>query len=577
MRKRNVTLALFAVLLFLLMPLPAQAHAGLVRSVPAIGETLDSPPGEVLLELNEDLDANFSSVRLLDANNQEVAPGPGTIDPTNARILRLPLPLLEKGSYTAMFKLRSSVDGHTTEGAIPFGVGVVVTTSFLPPPGTPEPAMSLPVPQDALARWLNYLFAALAFGSLPFALFVWRPSYQAVRRERQRPEQAVADAVLTRAMRWTTTVGGVLFVLANLFFLLTQAAAGAGVSLTQAFGAPLFGLVATRTGMLVLVRVALAALIVALTVRLPLAGAGKAQPWWAALVLAGTALLTISLGSHGAASEQPLLAVPLDWMHLAAMVAWLGGLVPLVVAIGLGREGEKGVALRDLIPRFSQLALLAVGILIATGSYSAWLHIGRLDIIDRTTYGQAFALKMLAFTALLVLGYVNLRRLTPRLRQRGNHTAPAFGRTTRIELVIGALALLCVGVMTSVAPSRVAWREQERLGIAQTASTADVDLTLRVAPAVIGDNELAVDVTDRRPGTAGTPAKVLFNFGMEGMQMGELQTEATTNSGERYVTRGNYLSMGGRWQIEVVFRRVGQPDVRHTFTMDIVRAATSAP
>lgn len=575
MLRRYAALALCVVLLIFLMPSRAEAHAGLVRSVPAIGETLDAAPGEVLLEFNEDLDPNFSSVRLLDASNREVAPGPGAIDPTNARILRLSLPTLEKGSYTAMFKLRSSVDGHTTEGAIPFGVGVVVTTSFLPPPGTPEPATRLPAPQDTLARWLNYVFATVAFGGLPFALVVWRPAYRTARAEKQRPEQDAADTKLTRTIRWTAIIGGVSFILANGFFLLTQAAAGASASLTEAFGGPLFSLLGTRTGALVLARMALTAVLLVVVLRLPRAGAGHSGPWWAATALAGAALLTISLGSHGAASAQPFIAVPLDWLHLVAMVAWLGGLIPLIAAIGLGRGNEKGVALRDLIPRFSRLALISVGILAFTGSYSAWLQIGRLDIIDRTTYGQAFALKMLAFAVLLVLGYINLRRLTPRLRQRGNHVAGAFGFTTRIEVVVAVLALLCVGVMTSVAPSRVAWQEQERLGMAQTATTDDVDLTLRVAPAVIGDNELAVDVVDRRPGAAGKPAKVLFNFGMQGMQMGELQTEATANGAERYVTRGNYLSMGGRWQIDVVFRRAGQEDVRHTFVMDIVRAAAS--
>lgn len=575
MLKRYAALALCAVLLVFLLPSRAEAHAGLVRSVPAIGETLDVAPSEVLLEFNEDLDPNFSSVHLLDANNREVAPGPGAIDPTNARILRLSLPTLEKGSYTAMFKLRSSVDGHTTEGAIPFGIGVVVTTSFLPPPGTPEPATRLPAPQDKLARGLNYLFATVAFGGFPFALLVWRPAYRAARAEKQRPEQDAADTTLTRTIRWTALIGGLLFILANGFFLLTQAAAGAGVALTQAFGDPLFSLFGARTGVLVLVRVALAVVLLAVVLRLPPAGAGHSGPWWAAMALAGAVLLTISLGSHGAASAQPFIAVPLDWLHLVAMVAWLGGLVPLIAAIGVGRGNEKAVALRDLIPRFSRLALLAVGVLALTGSYSAWLHIGRLDIIDRTTYGQAFALKMLAFAILLILGYINLRRLTPRLRQRGNHVAPAFGFTTRIEVVIAVLALLCVGVMTSVAPSRVAWQEQERLGMAQTASTGDVDLTLRVAPAVIGDNELAVDVVDRRLGTAGKPAKVLFTFGMQGMTMGELQAEAMANGGERYVTRGSYLSMGGRWQIGVVFRRAGQEDVRHTFVIDIVRAAAT--
>lgn len=58
-----------------------------------------------------------------------------------------------------------------------------------------------------------------------------------------------------------------------------------------------------------------------------------------------------------------------------------------------------------------------------------------------------------------------------------------------------------------------------RLGIAESASVGAVDLTLRVAPAQIGDNEWAVDVTDKRPGALSALAKLLLRFDMLGMQM----------------------------------------------------------
>jgi hypothetical protein len=34
--------------------------------------------------------------------------------------------------------------------------------------------------------------------------------------------------------------------------------------------------------------------------------------------------------------------------------------------------------------------------------------------------------------------------------------------------------------------------------------------------------------------------------------------------------------MGGRWNVEVVLRRAGFDDVRHTFQVDIVRSAAQA-
>jgi hypothetical protein len=149
-------------------------------------------------------------------------------------------------------------------------------------------------------------------------------------------------------------------------------------------------------------------------------------------------------------------------------------------------------------------------------------------------------------------------------------------RSVRVELLAGALLLLAVGAMTSVAPSKTAWEAHEQQGLAQAATVGDVDLVLRVAPAMIGDNEFAVDVTDRRPNALEAPSKVLLRFDMIGMEMGELQTEAKSTTQQRYTARGSFVSMGGRWHVEVVLRRAGFDDVRHTFEMDIVRSALAS-
>ena len=99
----------------------------------------------------------------------------------------------------------------------------------------------------------------------------------------------------------------------------------------QAIGAPAFQLLSSRSGQLLLARVALDApdrrAGLAAAAGRPRAGlaAGGSRWRWAAGVV-----LTFSLNSHGAAEAQgAALAVALDWLHLAAMVAWLGGLLPL--------------------------------------------------------------------------------------------------------------------------------------------------------------------------------------------------------------------------------------------------------
>jgi copper transport protein len=566
-----------ATLLALVLIAPVEAHANLVRSNPSAGAVLQAAPAEVTLEFSEELDPSFSRIQLFDSKSQPVDTGPSVVDAADAKIFHLPLKELPKDSYTAIWRVRSAVDGHIGEGSIPFGVGVEASAgALIPPPGAPDPATIQPPPLDAAARWLTFALAAIALGGIPYALLVWRPTFHAILRDKG--EQAAIDDAITRSIRRLTIVGGLLFLLANGLFLLTQAAAAAGVSIDQALGAPIVQLLGGRSGQFWLARVALTIGIMVLAWRLPPAGRGATWPWWLALALGGAVLLTFSLNAHGAAEAQgAALATALDWLHLAAMVAWLGGLIPLAVTIGVARRVSEGVlSLRALIPRFSRVSAPCVAILTLTGIYAYILHINSLDLVAATTYGRAFAIKIGLFGLLLLLGGLNLFILSPRLRARGNHLARAFARSVRVELLAGALLLLAVGVMTSVAPSKTAWELHEQQGLAQAATVGDVDLVLRVAPATIGDNEFAVDVTDRRPGAQDAPSKVLLNFDMIGMEMGQLQTEAKSADQQRYTTRGSFVSMGGRWHVEVVLRRAGFDDVRHTFEMDIVRSALAA-
>ncbi|MFL5807800.1 MAG: CopD family protein [Roseiflexaceae bacterium] len=596
--RRYSTSIIVTALLALLLAAPVAAHANLVRSEPQAGALLQTAPKEIILEFSEELDPSFSRVQLHASKNQIVNAGPGVIDPANPRIMRLALGDLPKDSYTAIWRSRSAADGHITEGSVPFGVGVAVSTaSLIPAPDAPDPATIPPAPLDAAVRWLNVLLAAFALGGLPFGLLIWRPALRKAMADAQErladasgqrsvPSGWVAaDAAMTRALQRMILIGGGLLLVSTILFLLTQAAAAADVPLAQAIGAPAVQLLGSRTGRLILARMVLIVLLGALAWRLPPAGRGAAWPWLVGLALAGGVILTFSLNAHGAAEEQgAALAVALDWLHVTAMVIWLGGLTPLLIAIRAPRRnpdvdsGAPGQALplAALIPRFSWVALPCVVTLALTGLYSYLLHIGSLDLLAATTYGRALLIKLSLFGLLFLLGALNLLVLTPRLRASGNRMARAFGRSVRTEVVLGALLLLAVGAMTSVAPSKSAWQEHERLGLAQEATVGEVDLVLRVAPAQIGDNEFAVDVTDKRPGAQEAASKVLLRFDMQGMTSGVLQTDTQTADKQRYTARGNFTSMGGRWDVEVVLRRAGFDDVRHTFQMDIVRSALQA-
>jgi mono/diheme cytochrome c family protein len=136
-----------------------------------------------------------------------------------------------------------------------------------------------------------------------------------------------------------------------------------------------------------------------------------------------------------------------------------------------------------------------------------------------------------------------------------------------MELLLAAFVLLASGVMTAISPARDALQAQRRLGILQTARVGDVQLKLRVAPGQVGENEFGVDINDLRPGAEQVAGQVLLRFTSLDMDMGTSQVETVSQDGRRYVARGSYMTLAGRWQVEVILRKPRFDDVRKIFVI----------
>src|SRR5215213_11118296 len=99
--RRYAIPALLALLLAGVFANRALAHANVIRSDPPAGATLASTPPALVLEFSEDADPSFTRVQLFNSARKLVNAGPGVIDATNPRLLRLALETLPEDSYTA--------------------------------------------------------------------------------------------------------------------------------------------------------------------------------------------------------------------------------------------------------------------------------------------------------------------------------------------------------------------------------------------------------------------------------------------------------------------------------------------
>ena len=118
-----------------------------------------------------------------------------------------------------------------------------------------------------------------------------------------------------------------------------------------------------------------------------------------------------------------------DFVHLIATSIWVGGLAMMAfvvprVAQTLNDEDRSWLWLRTVV-NFSTVAAVAVGVLIITGSYLSFLHVGSWTALIGTAYGRTLLLKLALAGVAMLMGGVQLDR--DQAAARSGHRSTGVG------------------------------------------------------------------------------------------------------------------------------------------------------
>jgi methionine-rich copper-binding protein CopC len=100
---------------------PALAHSMLVKAEPPRRAVLAKTPTQVKLWFNEELEGEYASLVVLDAEKHPVTEIKPQLTPDDPKSIVLPLPELMPGKYFVKFRVLS-VDGHVVESSFDFTV-----------------------------------------------------------------------------------------------------------------------------------------------------------------------------------------------------------------------------------------------------------------------------------------------------------------------------------------------------------------------------------------------------------------------------------------------------------------------
>jgi copper transport protein len=561
---------------------PALAHSIVKSTEPGGDEVLTEPPTRVLMVFNEPVEVAFGAIRVFDTNGRRVDTGRADHVPARPEEVQVELePQLPEGTYIVSWRIISA-DSHPIQEAFLFHVGhpgeqpAGLVSRIVGAQGRSGPFESV---LFGAARFVIFAALILLGGAIAFLAAVWRRPGPWLALRPPEVEERFAE-------RWRRLVvwSWVALVVATLAAIVLQGAVGAGVPMAKAFSASIirevlgtrFGLVSM--GRLVLLLAAAALWLGARTIRaVPLAPKGALAerrtlaaaalhppiPAWflgGSTVLIVALLATPGLAGHAGTTQPVLLNVATDVLHVIGAAVWMGALIVLLaVAFPATRrldELDRCRVMAPVVSRFSDLAVLAVAVIVATGVYRSWVEVRALRALTDATYGWVLLTKLGVFLPILALGVVNNRWTKPRceLAARGEGPLSALRILRRLVAVEVALAIAVVGVtalLVNLPPARVEagvegpFMTETRIG--------GHHLAIGIDPNQVGENMVHLSLTDEE-GLPGHAEEVRVQFRMPDEGIGPIPAHAEPRGPGVFLVHGHQLSVPGAWELEIVAR-----------------------
>jgi copper transport protein len=466
----------------------ANAHSVLIATEPKTDQVVQQEPQQVLLRFNETVDTSLGdALRVFDGQGNQVSEGE-VMRPSGPEVAIGLADDLAPGTYTVAWRVISA-DSDPISGAFVFHVGQrgVAATGI-----SVESLTGTPASVDAafaITRFLDFGLLLLCLGGTVIVALAL-PS---------------ASWPVKRTLFGVLAVGAAALVVAALLNVVFQGAAAAGVGLSEAFSWDRFTTVLeTRYGEMMLLQAALGATL-ALTAVALRNSESRAQTGLLALALALGLGMSITPSLSGHASSEGGIAIVSDWAHVVSAAIWTGGLGFLVLALLRSGSDRWPLATRA-VPRFSNLAVGSVIVLLIAGIINGYLQVRTWSNLWETTYGLLLLAKVALVIPLLALGAYNNRYAVPRLRAGIASVLERrrFLRAAGTELAVMVSIVAVTAVLVNAEPAHTeseamehtegsAMTDAEHHGPFEgTVALEGTDVMVTVDPAMPGDNTITL-------------------------------------------------------------------------------------
>ena len=529
----------------------AYGHPFLLDSEPAQGQNTAVGTTQIVTHYSEAVEIDFSELKIFDSDGNQVDKRDTTYYNAESSLVITTQPL-EDGVYTIASKVLSKVDGHLVHAAIIFGVGdVQIDVSLLE---SQEQSETTFVP-ESIARFPGLVGQTIVLGGVIASIAIWSTG-----QTRFKEQIALIDSSF-RA-RFSKVIGfGIIAVFASNFIML-------GVQTWRLEVSPL-DVIETTFGSTWLTRMILTIILIGIWFWIERKNQISFKTQLPMLVFALALIATTTMMGHGASTEMapPII---LDYVHNLLSSIWIGGVIFLGFVI-LPSITKLDANVRDkitisLIPRFSGMIIISLGILIITGPMLLWFLDSNVSSLTESTYGKLIMLKIAIASAMIAFGGFYQIRFTQQAKKDLKSTAifKKLKKPLRFEagLGIALLAVVALLVNSSLPAGEVqsVSAEQGISGYEASLFSENARFDVTILPVGIGPNQINVIVSglDDQPLADISTVKIKVSNPLR--SIAPIAAEVTENqiTGQDVFTRYSAeptFSFAGGWQIELEAQR----------------------
>ncbi|HYA84315.1 MAG TPA: CopD family protein [Candidatus Bathyarchaeia archaeon] len=443
----------------------AYAHSLPMTEIPAANSVVPKGaplPPKIIVDFSERPSPTVSSLTVINSKNEVVNNGDFKVIGDGGRLAMTTLDTkkLTDGLYTVQWETQSLDDGHIAKGSYVFGIGNIMPGAVASAVKQASAVQSVTSPLDGLVKWPVIVAQVAVVGGIFSHLFLWENFGSKIGGGRRVVGYGFAydktNTLWLRRFSILIIASSVAILAASSAYLFLQIIeiSPHNSSIWSIFMSQISGASGTQWIMrsitsLIVIAFAVSYYYVVKT-NMPKMTTDSAKVktnktnlatslLYAALITGSISIFSNSITSHNAGVHfLPSLSISLDWLHFMAVSIWIGGLFYIsTVLLSIIRSRAATHAdnmtktgsstdnpsntdksrsillyyLALLLPRFSILATISLGVIGVSGLYMAWTQLQSFNSLFSSSYGNILIIKLSIAVPLVLLGAYHQLRL----------------------------------------------------------------------------------------------------------------------------------------------------------------------